>query len=317
MSENQPQTVSPNEESFLDLYDSSEATGKAHSGLNTKIPEKDQPLICKFVLDPRWAIDHRKRGYIAVDEYRHRVGTGENDFRSHPDLVMLGLAPSSPEKEAYRAARDIMRELEKSGKKGTPEYVKAEAQAKLFEPALKGWFLIVKPNGNVIEGQRMPKDVVNKLWGKKETPWTKEVPSLIDMMKKEGRDPYNVRSESGWVMIYKEGQGLGTRYTVKEWDEERNETINGQKVKVTVPLTAKTNLAGLTLDKIPNPLDMAKRNAFTLEEAQAFVKSGGSVVPARALLQTNPNTGDAGSPQAGGAPAPGPAPIANLDDLPF
>jgi hypothetical protein len=307
-------TISPNEQSFLDQYDASEATGKASSGFITKVPEKDSPLIVKFVVHPKWPIECRKLGYFPIDEYRHRVGSGENDIRTHPDLVSLHLSKESPEKTAYVEARRAMRDMDRAGQKDTPAYKKLEAQSKLFEPSTKGWFLVIKPNSDTVECVKLPKDVINKLWGKKATQFSNEVPSLIEQMRTEGRDPYNPRSETGWVEIFKEGTSLGTRYTVREWVEETQKMIEGQRVKVTIPRQAGVKLGGVTVDKLPNPVDFFKNYTFTLEEARLFVSSGGTAVPARFLKEDN--VGSSGSVMDEDF-VPGPAPTGRLDDIPF
>lgn len=291
-----------------------------------KTPGPEKPLVMKLIPDVRSG--NNTNGYWPVTMFGHMVGPDpRKDTRSHPCQKSLG-QKASPEADRYYAAYKRLDELKKSGQGNSDEAKVVEATIKKFKPSSRGWLTFVRPDSTVVEAIRVPKQVLNYLFGAKENSFQPAVPSLVKELGSKGMSPYDLRNPLGWIELYKTGEGLATKYTVKLHQVEVDVQHEGMTIKGSKPVGAKVHekiLGETTLDDIPDFREFEKKYAFTMEESIKFVESEGTSVPERFLNNGASEDGEStvvptGEPSA----LPGMTPLAGLvpqtvsaDDIPF
>lgn len=213
------------------------ATPGYRSAVIKGIPGPDSPLIFKIV--PQKRANGKSEGYWAITKHTHLVGDrdpkNKKNYRSHLCQKSSGQS-DCPECDTYFQILGQMRDLEKEGKKGTPEYLRLETQSKMIAPQQKGWLLVVLPESPEVKALCVGKDVLNKLFGKAATKFKPAIESLINKMAADGNDPYNLRSTTGWIKLFKEGEGRDTVYTVQSATVTVQVDMNGKKIPATVPM---------------------------------------------------------------------------------
>jgi hypothetical protein len=277
----------------FDCYDPNAlaAPTKFANHILNKIPGADAPLICKLVpdvLDPKLATSGRLSPYYAFTEHTHIIGvnnrTGEPLYRGHTCQKTMGNKHCA-ECDAYY---EIMDKLKLAGE-GTPEGKKLKALTKLFKPAEKAWVYFVTPEGNTVKSLRLPKDLINKLWGKPKTKYRDAVPSLIDAMRQDGMNPFDLNSKTGWIKIYKTGEGFGTNYFVEVATREEVEMENGRAIgKRTRYVEAEVSefiRKSYPRSDLTDCRKIQAASAFTPEESVAFAQT--AVTPDRILEAAN------------------------------
>lgn len=276
-----------------------------------KINGSDQPLIVKFLGDPR-----KKATYVPMNYYTHMVGPNpQTDKRTHPSLRSLGVLDKDPELEVYY---DCLRKAKEAREAGDTDVEKAmKAKAELFKPKEGGWIHVIEPNSAEIKCLKIGKDIINQLFGRKaygdKVP---EIKSLLEQWSREGYNPYNINIDEGWVKIYKTGEGMSTRYILQLDSQEETQTDSKGKKFKTVSLVSHTvhekiRNGDVQLEDFPNPIETESKNAFTPEEAFDFVKSEGTLVPERLMRKGG---GESGSVSSSTAELSTPM---NFDDIPF
>jgi len=278
-----------------------------------KIPGPEKPMIVKFLRDPRG-----KQAYVPVDYYKHKIGPDKKDVRFHPCLRSIS-GSRSPEAEKYYEIRDKLNALGKGAAQADVDKLKAELFT--FYPSSKGWFFIVEPASSTIKAVRLPKAVINRLFGKEESQYRPAIPALLKEMGQRNLSPYNLKSNEGWVKIYKTGEGLGTTYTIEMATHETEGEVDGQKALITRPVVFEVHekivTSNVTMTDFPDPVDFEQRSAFTMEEAERFTETLGDVVPERFLKNSNTDETDEPAP-AGMETAEGSAAqVQEVDDIPL
>lgn len=292
-------------------------------GKDTKIlssvPGQEKPLICKLLSDPRSG-----SAYVAMGYYGYQVGPDpKKHSRKRPSLASLKKLAADPEKEEFWAIHNKIKELKKTHNEKHPAVVALDTQKKLFSAQECGWFFFVEPNSDTIKCVKLPPDAINQLFGKEASAYKPAYVSILDTAAKKGQSPYDLTKETGWLKMYKTGEGLGTRYhiTLDTAEVERKDAATGEMF--TTPMarshTIHTRLVteGVDLSEYPNPLEFEARNAFTVDETNAFIASVGTAIPERFFPNNNGprevEDGDEGISPATHEPAA----LASLDDIPF
>ena len=304
---------------FSDPFNVTKPT-ETNSKFVTRIPGPEKPMVFKLLGDPR-----SRQAYIPMEYYSHMIGPDpEKHVRQHPSLKSLGVTSSAPENDAYWEAVKKISSLRKSGENKTPDGEKEErkqqALLKKYRAQERGWFFYYEPNSSEIRSVRLPKDVINQLFGKAATEHRPEVPSLLKELGKSNISPYDTQSNIGWLTLYKTGEGLGTKYTVALASSVSEVELHGKKFKRDEPteyaVSQKIKSSDVTLEDFPDPVAHEKQYAMTLEETVTFVNSQGTVVPERMLKKMNNDE----ALESEGSSAPGAglsAPSAALDEIPF
>ena len=317
-----------NDESTLgdnDTAGSEVSSPNQRTNINKALPGPDSPLIFKIV--PQRRPSGKVEGYWAITAHTHLVGDGDptnkKNYRSHLCQKTVG-AKNCPECDKYYAIKETMYAMEKQGQKGSAAYLKADAQSKLIAPSQKGWLMVVLPGNPEVKAIRMPKDVLNKLWGKPATKFKPEVESLIKKMVAAGEDPYALKSSQGWIAAYKVGEGMGTQYAVApatmtvaidKRDASGNVVIgpNGSPVKsnATFPLDATVHEAihKTKTSDLPQLVKFEERNVWTLAESTYYATN--LRTPASQMNQKGGHEEDADPLDANGAPSSAGAPAAS------
>lgn len=247
-------------------------SGVASAVINT-VPGPDSPLIFKIVAQKRPSGTYE--GYWRVTHHTHLVGdldpTNKKNYRSH--LCQKTLGRECPECDKYWNNYKEMKELEKVGKKGTPEYNRLESQNKVLRPSDKGWVFVVLPDQPTVKAIKLPRSVLDQLWGKAATKFRPAIESIINKMVADGADPYNLQSETGWIKVWKVGEGIGTQYHVEPATTVADVTMAGGKVgKATVPVELKVHdrIGSLTTKDLPNLGKMEEKNIWSEEDSKFF-----------------------------------------------
>lgn len=261
--------------------DKSQLISKYSPSVITKIPEKIVFKLAKF---------SKEKTYYVMDYFKHRVGISEKDTRDHVCQISIG-GTFSPEKDAYFNARKELKILkEKNGNKD--RIAQLEVIINKFKPTTRAYLLIIMPNDPKPKALRVPMSVVDDIFGVTESQAKEYRPArkgLLSEMLEEGRSPFDVRSNVGWIQLTKTGTGIATRYKVEELQNRVTKVEGKQKITYSEPGVAEINPAilNLTTADIPDVFEFERKFAFTLEEAKEFVESLGAKVPARFLKSDN------------------------------
>jgi hypothetical protein len=153
-----------------------------------------------------------------------------------------------------------------------PEYLRLKAQSELIAPSQKGWLLVVLPDNPEVKAIRVGKDVLNQLFGKPATKTKAAVESVVQTMIANGNSPYDLKSNTGWISLHKEGEGMGTKYTVRPAMMKAEAMIAGRKTMVDVPAENPVHSAILKLKRsdLPNLAKIEERNVWKKEDSDYY-----------------------------------------------
>ena len=290
-------------------------------GKDTKIvsgfPAQEKPLIVKLLRDPRSGGTFVQMGY-----YGYNVGPDpKKHSRSRPSLQSMKKLAADPEKEAFWAIHNQIKELKKTHNENHPDVVALEAKKKLFSARDCGWFYFIEPNSDVIKAIKFPPDAINMLFGKEATKYRPAYVSVLDTLAKQGRSPYDLNNETGWLKLYKTGEGLATRYFVG-LDAQQTEVVdaNGDVSTKTAAnkyaIHSRLLTEGAELSEYPNPIEFEARSAFTLDETITYVDSNGTKIPER-FYPGNSTSSDDSPREVSDEVYNNQGALASLDDIPF
>jgi hypothetical protein len=277
----QQQPTSLFDESFNPM-DKSHILPQTKGQIIIKIPEKIIFKLVKF---------SKEKTYIQMDYFKHKIGDSDKDTRDHVCQISIGNSSISPEKDMYFAARAKLKEL-KEARASEEAIRKQEVIVNKFKPITRAWLLIVTPNNPKLTAIRVPKSVVDEIFGVEEKYSSEYRPArkgILNEMLEDGRSPFDIKSNIGWLELTKTGTGINTRYHVKEMMNSVTKVEDKRKITYTEPGKAEVNPTILTLNTsdIPNIYDFERKFAFTFEEAKAFAASLGAEVPKRFLKTSN------------------------------
>lgn len=284
-----------------DNYNPDEVKAPVRESGNVKIGPENAPLICKLVVDPR----RPNEAYRKVLYHRYMVGPNpkmDGRFMLSPKV----LQGKDPIADAYWLAANKAKELKLAGKEDTPEYRRLDQQKKVFGNHERYHLLVIPLNETLPKVLTTVGMVVDGLFGKEawgDKPATK---GLVNKMKDLKRNPFNLRNKTGWLKIWKTGEGIETRYHVEEYVVETTmkDQETGEDVAVKRPFAAEVspNIFDLEVEQVP---DLSKQDLdntkmlWTFDECQAYVDSYGSTIPERCQKQQQSkrtNDDDEGGP---------------------
>jgi hypothetical protein len=200
-------------------------------------------------------------------------------------------ADFSPEKDAYFSARKELKLIKERG--GSKERVaQLETIVNKFKPTTRAYLLIVLPNDPKLKALRVPKSVIDDIFGVTENQASEYRPArkgLLNEMLEEGRSPFDFRSNVGWIQLTKTGSGISTKYKIEELQNIVTKTDGKQKITYSEPGTAEIHplIPQLTRADVPNVYDFERKFAFTMEESKEFVASLGAKVPQRLIKNSS------------------------------
>lgn len=250
-----------------------------------KIGDKSQPTIVKLCADPR----RPKESFFKTKYIRYLVGPDpRKDGRFRLSRKML--QDKDPVVEAYWECHNKLKELKASNQTDSSEYRKLEQLKKSYAEHDRYHLEVIPLNGNKPKVMTVVGQVKDILFGREAWGDKPAIKSLVDDMKDMKRSPFNLRIETGWLKLYKTGEGIETRYYAEEYKVEQmmKDPETGEEESVSRPFKAKVNPAifELEIDQCPDlskiDMDDAKM-VWSYDECEAFVKSQGTVVPERCL----------------------------------
>ena len=262
--------------------------------LVTKLPEGG--IICKLIADPR---SPARPPYVPMNYYKFKVGNTNQDWRTRPSLLSLGLAEKDPENEKKWTLINKMSKMKKEGvSKDNPAYKVVFENKKKYEPEELGWLYFIEPNSNVIKCLQLKAAIINQLFGKPANgDKYPEIPSIVKALASKGMSPYDLSKEYGWIKIYKTGTEMATRYFVELCKE--TVTVKGEdgipfetSKPAVFPIHSDFKTGKVTLDSFPDPVAYEKSRAFTIEETEEFIESDGAVFPSRYAGKKKRNNDD-------------------------
>lgn len=274
-----------------------EAPNKGKSNITFSFPGKDNPLIVKLVCDPTY--DNGNKVYRPARYFTHPVGTKATDKRRHICNTFFG-AKTSPENDAYWEAKKALSALKKEGKYESAEGKRQKMLVDTFKPANKGYVMYVQPGDPMLRALIVPQTIIDLLMGRKADDYNEEVVSIVATMQAKGLSPFDLSAKTGWLKLYKTGEGINTRYHAEPaLVEAEDETKDGRKIKYMADLEASVNphiLEDFDISEVPDVVKFEKSRAWTVEESQAFVKALGTIegVPQRFLKSAGGPAASAG-----------------------
>jgi hypothetical protein len=253
-----------------------------------KIGDQANPTICKLVVDPRRPQEaFRKTVY-------HRYMNGPDPRKDGRFMVSRKmLQDKDPINDAFWDAHNQLKELAKAGKDigdnaTDPEVRKLKGIKKTFANHDRFHLLLVPLNANKPKVCTTVGSVVDLLFGKEAWGNKAAIKGLVNSMKDLKRNPFNLKIETGWIKLWKTGEGIETRYYAEEYmvDAEMTDPETGETATVKRPFKAKVNPAifELDIDDVPDlsQQDLDKdQMVWTAEECEAFVASFGKTIPER------------------------------------
>lgn len=270
-----------------------------------RIPGKDTPIIFKLINPMVLGIQSK---YIPIDYFVHKTGNGNKDKGTHPSRKSLGLG-DSPELEFFYQINDTCKSYYESQKvihgnetstflKSDNEWQRLQELRKAFSPKKNGYILVTLPGDPQIKAVKVSKSVIDRLFGAEAYGTRPEIPSVISELDRLKLSPYLTPNKElnsrGWLRMYKEGEGLDTKYHVLHHTSEK---VNDDGSMTTISVSADVHDSIYTMGpddvaSIPNPIEQEKNNVWTLEESRAFVEAQGSITgtPDRYIRQKG-NTG--------------------------
>ena len=239
--------------------------GEIFSRLNDIIylPKSGDPaLIGKILSDFR---SPEKRGNFPIEYHDFSIGAAITDRRfffsprcfnetdSLTDLFWKGLqerkkANANPESKEYRYWDQIVKTARP--KKGCLLYWVGKGESRIQVLFLK------EPAMDVLFGS-----------GAKKAPNGQEVPpipGLIKEMRELGESPFNLKSSTGWVKLYKTGTGSSTQFHAELDQIRTEETVKGKRRFSLEPAEAAVDPAILKVDSktIPEFKKICKERAW-------------------------------------------------------
>lgn len=309
---------------------------KERSKFIYKIPEENNPLICKFIVDPRSG-----ERFVPMVYFKHKIGPSDQDVRTHVSLASINRG-KAPENEFYWENKKKLSVLKKAGKGDSEEARKLDALVKAFAPKNGGYMYITQPDNSDVKVLKLNTMLLNEIFGREKTDYYPEIRGVISEGRETGVSPYYLDRLDGWVKIWKSGSGLNTRYFVQYHQIDTEvETKTGKKIKVkemaeiqahpkvlATYLGEKESEQGfLSMDDFPDVVEREAKYAWTEAESNRFVEGFGSIssVPDRVLRRQQKDETDEASAPASGDPKKSSVNsagtndrvVAQTDELPF
>lgn len=261
--------------------------------LLTKIPNSDSPLIFKLIPDLRNAKPGKIPQYREIYEHAHIIGTDNNGKpirRTHLCQKSLG-SKKCPECDKYY---EILNLLKTVGEQ-TADGKELKKLAEILRPTQRRWVNVLPINSDSIKAYKLPKDLINKLWGKEATKFRPAVQSILTEMKTMGMSPFNLQESTGWLSLSKDGEGLATQYTL-EIAKIETPKLNAKGMVVGMESSfMESNVSESLLKNFNKDTDLLdtetldKNNSFTYEESEEFAKNP-RITPQRILDLVNEKT---------------------------
>jgi len=264
--------------SGLDCYSNEEleAPSVQKNLILKAFPGPDSPLVCKLVPDLlRGKVNDKFFEYFEVKEHGHIGGidkAGKPMTYFHPCQKSLGYK-TCPECDRYWKEKERLKLAGETSAEGR----EIKKVTDLLNPKVKAWVNFVTPDSDTVKAVKLPKDLINKLWGKAQTSYTDAVPSLIADMKSKGMSPYDIKNPTGWLQISKTGEGFGTKYHIsvakKEQPVIENGAVVGMMNKFVSANVSEFLLNTFDINTLVDFRKLEAQRAFTMEESEAFAKN--------------------------------------------
>lgn len=277
-----PNLLDTSDDTIGGEQDSNDVVDPNKNGQVVKVQGADKPLIIKIV--PQKRPSGVVESYWKTVHHKHLIGDMDiENFKSnrrHLCQKTLG-RKECKECDRFWATKTEFYDLEAESKKnpaikGTKEYKLADIRQKLLNPGQGGWAHVVLPNNPQVKALQLGKDLVNKLFGKEKTKYRPAVESLVKKMRAAGDDPYNLRMKSGWIKIWKSGEGRNTEYTVVQATQTvLTKMPNGREVQVEAPAEydVHPNIFLTKRDELPDFMKLEARNVWSQEESNLFAEN--------------------------------------------
>jgi hypothetical protein len=277
-----------------------ENAGKASFGYRSpyiKLPKSGEVLYGKFLL----INDGTRRPYIPAPYHEFMVGDDPaKDTRMHFCLKMKD-GSDCPRCEEFWSKMKSRKALRDAGKEGSPEYKKDDTLVKANKVGKGGLFLFVEKGSNNVKILFVKESMLNVLFGTKEDKYRNQVATegILQKMKAEGLNPYNIIDPKGWLKLYKTGSGLGTQFFAEVEQETVEAEINGKVRKVKQEVERKVPdslIENIKKGNIPNILEVVsgEHEMWTIEECKDFVRD--MTVPSRFMKKQRANVSSKSKP---------------------
>jgi hypothetical protein len=266
-------------QSPLDLIDgdvdydrAGQSAGSFRSAI-LRLPKAGEVLIGKFVVIP----DGSRRPYLPAPYYDFMVGDDPTkDGRSHFSLKMV--QADCPKDAVYWAQMKARKKLKEEGKQDTREYKRAEALIAANRPKTGALLLFVEKGQKTVKPLFIKEQMIQELFGVKDH-WQKpDSPGLFRKLKEEGHSPYDMRSSTGWIKLYKSGSGKDTKFNAELDQHSTEAVINGKTVKVRAPTEHEVDPAIIEMikgGKLPDLITLASdpKEMWTNDECEDYAKN--------------------------------------------
>jgi hypothetical protein len=211
-----------------------------------------------------------------------------------PSLALIG--EEDPQDVLVKKIRDKMDALKKAGQDTTSQYAELDKALKKFRPSTVAVFLFIRPGSSKVEALSVPATVADEIFGKTAYKDKQALEGLYPKMKASGRNPFDVKSNKGWIRITKTGTTWNdTKYPVGEAKTISTDE-DGEEVTRNLVAMVSPDLFKATLKDIPDVRKIASQFMWTTEEVNEYIASKGTKIPARILEGNKKSTDDDDTP---------------------
>lgn len=243
-----------------------------------------EPIIGKFMTFPQ-----TKQAYIPVFSHSFMVGTDPaKDIRSTFCLTSIG--EKCPICDEYWALMKSRKQLKLAGKEGSVEYADVTNRIKSLRKKEGGIFQFISIDGTKIEPLYLNKQMIETIFGAEANEYFNRpaTEGILKTMKEDGFDPFNLKSNIGWIKLYKTGMAVQTKFFFDRHERTETHNIKGKpmNVKVSVEIDPPEFLKTLKLADLPNVKELISEPSemFSFDECVAYITNG--IIPERYIKKT-------------------------------
>lgn len=253
-----------------------------------------QEIIMKLMTNPHPDMKDRDGNPLRVFMYKtfwfETMIKGKVQRIGRPSLALQG--EEDPQEVLVKKIRDEMDALKKAGQDTTARFAALDKAYKKFKPSLVAVLLFVRPGSAKVEALSVPATVADEIFGKTAYKDKQAKEGLYAKMKGAGRNPFDMKSNKGWICITKTGTTWNdTKYPVSE-AKSVSVDESGEEVTKNLVAAVSPDLFKATLKDIPDVRKIASQFMWTMEEVNEYIASKGTKIPQRVLEGSKPTTED-------------------------
>lgn len=307
---NQPQ-IGFHKEHYMSLFDNFDPNALPDKNTVGSTAAKirrigDEPVICKLVPILNMQDSSGKPLlYFPFSRFKFSfVKNGKQENWTRPSLGVF--AQKDPQQTKYLEMKKELDELKKTLKSSgareaeSVEFNVLKKKVDELAPQRKAIIFVHVFGSSTIEAMEIPGTLVEVLFGREEWGDKPAVEGLYQECKRKGLNLFDIRSNTGWVKLYRTGTTWNdTKYNA---EQARTQSIeDGEEVLRTLKAPPSSAVFELKDTDLPDARAVAGQWSWTEEEVLAYLSEG--LVPSKVFGNNGDKTPKTDEPKAAAAPA--------------